>query len=95
MPKYLGTVVYDSDTSTWSVEVGLPGTATPPVAGDDIVSGTLTVTALLSTRTVDGEDRPIGDRGRRGDDTDDTDTDKATAKRGRTPVDTDSKAAKR
>jgi len=95
MPKYLGTVVYDSDTSTWSVEAGLPGTADPPVAGDDIVSGTLTVTALLTTRTVDGEDRPIGDRGRRDDDTDDTD-DTGTGRR-RRPVpaaDTD-KAAKR
>jgi len=93
MPKYLGTVVYDSDLDAWSVEVGLPGTATPPVAGDDIVSGSLTVTALLATKGDDGETREVGDRGRR--DTDDTDTDKATAKRARTPVDTDSKAAKR
>ena len=94
MPKYLGTVVYDSDTSTWSVEAGLPGTADPPVAGDDIVSGTLTVTALLTTRTVDGEDRPIGDRGRRDDDTDtDTDDDKRTRRASR-PAEPD-KAAKR
>jgi len=89
MPKYLGTVVYDSDTSTWSVEAGLPGTADPPVAGDDIVSGALTVTALLTTRPVDGEERPIGDRGRRDDDTDD----KATAKARK--ADTDTKAAKK
>ena len=89
MPKYLGTVVYDSDLDAWSVEVGLPGTATPPVAGDDIVSGSLTVTALLATKGDDGETREVGDRGRRDDDTDD----KATAKARK--ADTDTKAAKK